>query len=259
MGEYIVKEFKPGPLLHPTTVFVDAPNLIYYADVRVLERLWQVTMSPEGDLYRRMFASLPDLMISYGHRRLPEMTQHKSSKNILYDIVEWGPVKEICTEKTPFQYLDDLYNTLLFDLPEIGGSFIPTTIGHALKILIDDHKLEKMYLYLPTTNIKETYDELASFFQVGTNDKLELISGGPIGTAIVSANASEYFLNDIQHARHVAAIETDSYRRIYVPAIAHNFNHDINHVMLKGKYVENIGDDLYQTYNIDINLIKVPF
>lgn len=259
MSTYIKKDFMSGPLLHPTTVFVDAPNMIYYADARVITRLIDIMMTDgEDGLYHRMFDRIFDILHSYSDSPIELILQRvKQSRNILYDIVTWKVVTELDMEKTPYQYLDELYNTLLFDI-DISTGFIPTTIGSALKVIVDHRNLMKMYIYLPTMNIDSSFKELSEFFQVKVGDKVELISGGPIGTAIVSVNADEYFLNDVEDVRHVAAIETTATKRIYLPAFAYNFQRDLD-TMSVGRYAKNIEENIYQSTNIDINLIQIPY
>ena len=129
MSTYIKKDFMSGPLLHPTTVFVDAPNMIYYADARVITRLIDIMMTDgEDGLYHRMFDRIFDILHSYSDSPIELILQRvKQSRNILYDIVTWKVVTELDMEKTPYQYLDELYNTLLFDI-DISTGFIPTTI-----------------------------------------------------------------------------------------------------------------------------------
>ena len=43
MPEIIHKEYRPVNLMRPTTVFVEVPNIVFYADAQVIARLMIVS------------------------------------------------------------------------------------------------------------------------------------------------------------------------------------------------------------------------
>ena len=56
MVEIIQKEFRPVNLMKPTVVFVEAPNICFYADAQVIAKL-MIVMEQAEDI-RRMFAPM---------------------------------------------------------------------------------------------------------------------------------------------------------------------------------------------------------
>lgn len=247
------KIYKSAQLLYPTTIFVEAPNILFYADAQVLAKLYNVIDQEPSPKYGPLFPKLKTGIHQMPYKDLQKMVQTKTSYNILYDIVDWGICsKRVGEGQTVFSYLDQLYKTLLYHLEEIPSHFEGTSIGYALRTLVQHENMKKLIMYLPVY-CSSLHNELSQLFTT-TNDKMDIVCGGELGTAIYAANADTYFLSHIQDVDHIMMIPEIKPREVYVPQFIFNQNVDAS-----------LGKDLeaqvqyYEPFKITINYIRLPF
>lgn len=244
--------FKSAQLLYPTTIFVEAPNLIFYADAQVLAKLFVIIDKDSGGKYKSLFPKIGKLK-DLDYPALQKMVQTKTSHNILYDIADWG----ICInrkgkDQTVFTYLDQLYRILLYRTDDIATHFAGTSIGCALKALISHENMKRLTVYL-AENSPSIHQDLSQLFST-TSEKLELVHDGELGTAIYAANADTYFLNHIQDVDHVLMIPEIKPREIYIPD--YDYNHNIDAGLENG---DSAQIEYFNKFKVSINYVHLPF
>lgn len=250
MAEMIQKEFRPVNLMKPTTIFVEVPNVCFYADAQVVSRL-MIIMEQAEDI-RRMFAPMFHKFKDKNFTEIINMLEEKKdSVNILYDYVDW----KAATSETDdvIRYCNDVYKSALYFMPQIETPFVPTVIGNAIRVISKDKNTAKLYLYMAHEN-STISQEMSKLFWMG-GSLCEWITGGDIRTAISQANADIYFLYDFQSIEGIFSIKEIRHREVYTPAYAFNMN-------LYSPFIKKDSPDaevsLYSKFQIDVNFIKTP-
>lgn len=244
--------FKSAQLLYPSVIFAEAPNLIFYADAQVLAKLHTIIRKETNGHYGALFPGIRDGLMHMDYPSLHKMVQTKLNHNILYDLVDWA----ICLnrkgkDQSVFSYLDHLYRILLYQTDEIPVHFTGTSIGYALKTLVVHENMKKLILYISEEN-RVLQEDLSQLFKT-SSEKLELVYGGEIGTAIYASNADTFFLNHIQDVDHIMMIPEIKPREIYLPSYAYNQEIDADLTEEESQV------SYFDRFQLSINYIHLPF
>ena len=89
MPEIIHKEYRPVNLMRPTTVFVEVPNIVFYADAQVIARL--MIVSEQDHDIRNAFGAMYQKFRNKTFTDIyTDLEETKSSSNILLEYANWG-------------------------------------------------------------------------------------------------------------------------------------------------------------------------
>lgn len=250
MTEIIQKEFRPVNLMKPTAVFVEVPNICFYADAQVIAKL-MIVMEQAEDI-RQMFAPMFQTFKDKNFTEIVNALEEKrDSTNILHDYVDWGVAKEETDDV--IRYCNDVYKSALYFMPQIEVPFVPTVLGNAIRVISKDKSLTKLYLYMEH-KCSPIEQEMSKLFWMG-GSLCEWIIGGDIRTAITQANADIYFLYNFQSIEGIFSIKEIRHREVFTPAYPFNMN-------LYSPFIKKDSPDaevgLYSKFDIDVNFVKTP-
>lgn len=252
MPEIIHKEYRPVNLMRPTTVFVEVPNIVFYADAQVIARL--MIVSEQDHDIRNAFGAMYQKFRNKTFTDIyTDLEETKSSSNILLEYANWGYLMKDVDDGDVIQYCNRVYDAMLYFTGKLEVPFVATTLGNAIRVIAKDPNLSKLYLYMKHPS-KEITSEVERLFWT-SGGVAEWVTNGDIRTAIASANADVYFLCDFQSIEGIFSIPTIKHREVLLPAYPFNWN--MYSPLIKKDSIQS-EVDLYSKFDIDINFVKTP-
>ena len=236
-------------LMKPTKVLVDVPGIIFYNDVQVLQSLAATSELAGNAMYCNLFPKVREVA-KLPYDELIDLTMQKQNQNILLDFLDYKIAAQCIKDGDFVGFCNRVYNYLLYDEEEMIGSFTPTGIGSAFRILAKEQNLTKLTLVLPVDSyaFKINLERLLSGFGKSIIDYVV----GDLHQAIIESDADCYFLSDIQSIESIP--DTGKEVEVYVPAFIYNFG-----MYIDGKDTEEDIIKYYAGRKINVDLIKPPF